>query len=75
MTAAVLLAEPEPAIRGYLEWQLQSDGFHVHQAAFGGEALVLAERTRPDLVLCSELDCARGCARASPAGRGTATCR
>src|SRR5918995_1726565 len=60
MTAALLLAEPEPAIRGYLERQLQSDGFHVHQAAFGGEALALLERTRPDLVLCSELElCAR----------------
>jgi DNA-binding response OmpR family regulator len=60
MTAAVLLAEPEPTIRGYLERQLQSDGFHVLQAAFGGEALALAERTRPDLVLCSELElCAR----------------
>jgi DNA-binding response OmpR family regulator len=60
MTAALLLAEPEPAIRGYLERQLQSDGFHVLQAAFGGEALALAERTRPDLVLCAELDlCAR----------------
>jgi len=60
MTAALLLAEPEPAIRGYLERQLQSDGFHVLQAAFDGEALALAERTRPDLVLCSELDlCAR----------------
>ena len=60
MTAALLLAEPEPAIRGYLERQLQSDGFHVLQAAFGGEALALAERTRPDLVLCSELElCAR----------------
>ena len=60
MTAALLLAEPEPTIRGYLERQLQSDGFHVLQAAFDGEALALAERTRPDLVLCSELDlCAR----------------
>jgi DNA-binding response OmpR family regulator len=60
MTAALLLAEPEPAIRGYLERQLQSDGFHVLQAAFRSEALTLAERTRPDLVLCSELDlCAR----------------
>lgn len=60
MTAALLLAEPEPAIRGYLERQLQSDGFHVLQAAFDGEALALAERTRPDLVLCSELElCAR----------------
>jgi DNA-binding response OmpR family regulator len=60
MTAALLLAEPEPAIRGYLERQLASDGFHVLQATFGGEALALAERTRPDLVLCSELDlCSR----------------
>jgi DNA-binding response OmpR family regulator len=56
MTAALLLAEPEPATRGYLERQLVSDGFHVLQAAFGGEALALAERTRPDLVVCSELD-------------------
>jgi DNA-binding response OmpR family regulator len=56
MTAALLLAEPEPATRGYLERQLVSDGFHVLQAAFGGEALALAERTWPDLVVCSELD-------------------
>ena len=60
MTAALLLAESEPASRGYLERQLASDGFHVLPAAFGGEALALAERTRPDLVLCTELDlCSR----------------
>jgi DNA-binding response OmpR family regulator len=60
MTAALLLAEPEPTMRGYLERQLANDGFHVLRAAFGGEALTLAERTRPDLVLCSELElCAR----------------
>jgi DNA-binding response OmpR family regulator len=60
MTAALLLAEPEPATRDYLDRQLQSDGFHVLRASFGSEALALAERTRPDLVLCSELDlCAR----------------
>jgi DNA-binding response OmpR family regulator len=60
MTAALLLAEPETATREYLDRQLQSDGFHVLHASFGGEALALAERTRPDLVLCSELDlCAR----------------
>jgi DNA-binding response OmpR family regulator len=60
MPAALLLAEPEPTTRGYLERQLANDGFHVLQAAFGGEALALAERSRPDLVLCSELDlCAR----------------
>lgn len=60
MTAALLLAEPEPETRSYLERQLQSDGFQVLQASFDGEALALAERTRPDLVLCSELElCAR----------------
>ncbi len=60
MTAALLLADPEAATRGYLERQLASDGFHVLQAAFGGEALALAERTHPDLVLCCELDlCSR----------------
>jgi DNA-binding response OmpR family regulator len=60
MTAALLLAEPEPATREYLDRQLQSDGFHVLRASYGGEALALVERTRPDLVLCSELDlCAR----------------
>ena len=35
MTAALLLAEPESATRGYLERQLANDGFHVLQAAFG----------------------------------------
>jgi DNA-binding response OmpR family regulator len=60
MTAALLLAEPEPAIRGYLERQLANDGFHVLKAAFGSEALALAERSRPDIVLCAELElCAR----------------
>ena len=51
MTAALLLAETEPATRGSLERQLSSDGFEVLGAAAGGEALELAERSRPDLVL------------------------
>jgi DNA-binding response OmpR family regulator len=60
MTAALLLAEPVSATGDYLDRQLQSDGFHVLRAAAGSEALALAERTRPDLVLCGELDlCAR----------------
>jgi DNA-binding response OmpR family regulator len=68
MTAALLLAEPEPAIRGYLERQLANDGFHVLKAAFGSEALALAERSRPDIVLCAELElCAR--LRAGEPGR------
>ncbi|MBA2462433.1 MAG: response regulator transcription factor [Actinobacteria bacterium] len=68
MDAALLLAEPEPGIRSYLERQLASDGFHVLKACFNGEALELAERSRPDLVLLSELElCSR--LRAGEPGR------
>jgi DNA-binding response OmpR family regulator len=68
MDAALLLAEPEPGIRGYLERQLASDGFQVLKACFNGEALEVVERSRPDLVLLSELElCAR--LRAGEPGR------
>jgi len=68
MDAALLLAEPDPGIRSYLERQLASDGFQVTAACFNGEALEVAERSRPDLVLLSELElCAR--LRAGEPGR------
>ena len=51
MSTALLLAEPEPQVRGFLERHLASDGFEVLGATACGEALELAERTRPDLVL------------------------
>jgi DNA-binding response OmpR family regulator len=51
MSAAVLLAEPESAARGFLERHLAADGFEVVGAQACGEALELAERARPDLVL------------------------
>lgn len=51
MGAALLVAEPEPRTRGFLERQLADDGFDVLGAAACGEALELAERERPDLVL------------------------
>lgn len=51
MEAALLVAEPEADVRGFLERHLRSDGFDVHGTAVLGEALELAERTRPDLVL------------------------
>jgi DNA-binding response OmpR family regulator len=53
MTSALLLAEPETATRGFLERHLREDGFDVVQA-LDGEALELAERARPDLVLASD---------------------
>jgi DNA-binding response OmpR family regulator len=51
MSAAVLLAEPETALRGFLEQHLARDGFAVVGVGECGEALELAERARPDLVL------------------------
>ena len=49
----VLLAEPEPATRGFLERHLTQDGFAVVEAV-DGEALELVERSRPDVVLVSD---------------------
>ena len=54
--SALLLAEPEAATRGFLERHLRDDGFDVLGAAARIEALELAERVRPDLVLLAELD-------------------
>jgi DNA-binding response OmpR family regulator len=51
MPTAVLLAEPEPATCGFLERHLADDGFEVLRVAAGREALDLAERARPDLLL------------------------
>jgi len=68
MAAALLLSDSESETRDYLERQLLTDGFEVLNARFGGEALDLAERRSPDLVLASELDlCAR--LRAGEPGR------
>jgi DNA-binding response OmpR family regulator len=68
MSAALLLSDTEAETRDYLERQLLTDGFEVLNARFGGEALDLAERRSPDLVLVSELDlCAR--LRAGEPGR------
>ena len=51
MSAALVVAEPEPEIRGFLERHLADDGFDVVGASAGGEVLELVERARPDLVL------------------------
>jgi len=52
--SAVLIAEREPAVRGFLERHLASDGFEVLGTDDGREALALAERSRPDLVLLGD---------------------
>jgi DNA-binding response OmpR family regulator len=55
MSQALLLAEAEPGTRAFLERHLASDGFRVHGAGAEVEALELAERERPDLVLVGDL--------------------
>jgi DNA-binding response OmpR family regulator len=56
MPSAVLVAEPESETREYLGRQLRDDGFDVLDASRRSEALELAERIRPDVVLLAELD-------------------
>jgi DNA-binding response OmpR family regulator len=54
MANAVLVAEPEASTRGFLERHLADDGFDVLGAEACDEALELAERARPDLVLLGD---------------------
>jgi len=61
MANAVLVAEPEPATRGFLERHLADDGFDVLGAAECGAALELAERARPDLVLLGDTTALEEC--------------
>src|SRR5216110_2936081 len=59
MNAAVLLAEPESTTREFLQRHLADDGFDVLGAEAEREALELAERLRPSLVLSSPELCRR----------------
>src|SRR5262245_9065186 len=60
MRAALLLADPDPHEPGYLRRNLSSDGFEVVEAGWSSQALDIAERSRPDLVLAGEPElCAR----------------
>jgi DNA-binding response OmpR family regulator len=59
MTAALLLAESEPSTREFLQRHLADDGFDVLGAGAEREALELAERARPSLVLSSPELCRR----------------
>ena len=60
MRAALLLADPDPHEPGYLSRNLSSDGFDVVEAGWSAQALDIAERSRPDIVLAAEPElCAR----------------
>jgi diguanylate cyclase (GGDEF)-like protein len=48
----ILVAEDEPHLREVLRFQLESDGFEVIEASDGEQALIRANDSVPDVVLC-----------------------
>lgn len=59
--SAVLIAEPEPTVRGYLERHLADDGFEILGAGDGDAAVAIAENARPDLVLLGDTSVLDAC--------------
>ena len=51
MSKRILIADDEPSIVAALNFLLQSNGYEVHVAHDGEEALELVEKCKPDLVL------------------------
>ena len=49
--ALVLVGEDSAVVREVLRWHLESDGFRLAECADGAEALQLAARLRPDVML------------------------
>jgi len=47
----ILVVEDEPHLREVVRYQLEAEGFEVHQAEDGKQALELAPQTMPDLIL------------------------
>ncbi len=51
MSAKILIADDEPNILISLEYLMKREGFEVHLARDGNEALALLQRERPQLLL------------------------
>jgi len=51
LSKRILIADDEPSIVAALNFLLQSNGYEVHVAHNGEEALELVEKCKPDLVL------------------------
>ena len=49
--AEILIVEDDEVIMGTLAYNLSRSGFGVNQAATGAEALRMARKLRPDLIL------------------------
>ena len=50
-TAEILIVEDDEVIMGTLAYNLSRNGFGVSQATNGADALRLARKSRPDLIL------------------------
>jgi CheY-like chemotaxis protein len=48
----ILLVDDDPALRQAMELILADEGYRVHTARHGGEALALLDGHPPDLILC-----------------------
>src|SRR4051794_1290722 len=59
--SAVLIAEPEPTVRGYLERHLADDGFEIFGAGDGDAAVEIVEHARPDLLLLGDTSILDAC--------------
>jgi DNA-binding response OmpR family regulator len=68
-TGAVLLAEPEQDWRDRLERHLRDEGFDVIGAGWSAQALDLAERHSPDVVIVSETELCRRLREGAPGRR------
>jgi DNA-binding response OmpR family regulator len=68
-TNAVLLVETEEESRAYLHRHLLDDGFHVIEAGWSAQALDLAERNAPDVVVAAEPDLCRRLREGEPGRR------
>ena len=51
MTKKILIADDEDNIRGLVEMALEDEGFELHQACDGNEALDKARQLKPDLMV------------------------
>ena len=52
---SVLLVEDEPAQREVLAYNLEAEGFRVHQAGDGEEALMMVDETQPDIIILNSV--------------------
>jgi DNA-binding response OmpR family regulator len=68
-TGAVLLAEPTPEWRDRLESHLREEGFDVIGAGWNAQALDLAERHCPDVVIAGEAELCRRLREGEPGRR------